>query len=223
MQQQPPVKPKPDLFISYKKDKQNVLPLIVTQQKSFLGCGSNAAVMVMKAFNKPMTHEQIDKKMRRLGTFTAPGMMKRFFKKQGLHAKVFNHSSFEEIKKAIDNKNYVVPLHARTKESPIAHYEVICGYEIDGSGKKYLLMSKRYHEDLQKVSYEDFQLLWNNLKMYGLPTGYDNMMVVVSDNKDIATRRKELPFITNTVATTINWTANTIAKTLDTVFGLSAE
>jgi len=200
-----------DRFNKIVQPKKVQLPIVITQQEGYLGCGTNAIVMTLCVFNKPMTHQEVDKQTRRLGGFVAPSMMARFFKKKGLYARVFNRANFENITGELDNGNYVIPLHLRSLKKKLGHYEVINGYEVDASGEQWLCMSKKHSDQPQKVNYKDFEPLWSRFKIWGIPLGYKRLMIAVSANDDIVKRRGNMPII-NWFATKINQLTNLMGQ-----------
>ncbi len=180
----------------------------VSNQQGKMGCGTNALVIIYNALGIPVLHKEVDKKIRRFGSFLSPTLMMRDARKRGLHSRMLNKSNFNEIKEEIDKKNYLAVLFRR---KIVGHYEVVTGYRVDKEGNQFISLTDETSKTVKEIPFEEFDKQWNNFKILGVQMPYRRFMISFSKDKDIMTRWARLP-ITNFFVTMANRLINGAAK-----------
>lgn len=150
------------------------------------GCGSTSVAMGLNHlkgsshFNRAI----IDRQIRREDIYTTPDNVVSAARDFGVHAELYNNSNFEEIARHVIEGRPVIALvkEDRSGSNFKAHYKIISGYDIDENGKKTL----KYVDPAIGCSYpgswEYFEKKWRDIDMGGIQTGYNNLIIVLSND-----------------------------------------
>ncbi len=178
------------------KPSSRQLPISVSKQKNSMGCGTNLLSMVLNALGKEASHGQIDKRIRKLNGFLSPSHIVGYAQNQGIKAKMYNNSSFDEVKSQLDKGNYVGALFRR---KILGHYEVITGYRVDNTGKQFISITDEAKQIVKELPFDEFDKEWSQLNIAGIPTPYKRFIILFSKDGNFPNRGQKLPEINETV------------------------
>jgi hypothetical protein len=162
----------------------NDLGVIPQDQGNTNACGTTSLANVMTHWGMPRTHEQIDDSVRAFDMFSAPDKLVEYARNNGMRAELKADASLDDIARMIDQGAPPIVLIDPDEDSNAnLHYVTVTGYNRDESGKITDVViadsagGNRYTMDAAK-----FQQEWDNLKMGGIGTGLNNVMITAVPN-----------------------------------------
>lgn len=162
----------------------NDLGVIPQDQGNTNACGTTSLANVLTHWGKPTTHEQIDKDIRAFDMFTAPDKIVDYARSHGMRAEMKVDASVDDIAKMIDQGVPPIVLMDPDSDNNLnQHYVTVSGYNRDANGKiTDLVISDSAGGDRYTMPVEEFQKKWDDLKMKGVSTGLNNVMISVVPN-----------------------------------------
>jgi hypothetical protein len=167
----------------------NDLGVLAQNQGHTNACGTTSLANVMTYWGMPRTHEQIDHAVRAFDIFSAPDKLVSYARDNGLRAELKNDSSLNDIAHAIDQGTPpIVLIDPDNDKNANLHYVSVTGYNRDASGKvSELAIADSAGGYRYTVPAADFQKQWDKLKMDGVGTGLNNVMITTApkDNRPV--------------------------------------
>jgi hypothetical protein len=109
-----------------------------------------------------------------------------FARDLGLQAEAFNHSNLEEVKAFIHKEIPVLALTKAPEGAPEqkGHWIIVRGENSEinlqeGKVDKFLLIEDPSGQLGERVSEEQFLQAWKGFQLFGVPSGYDNLIVAL--------------------------------------------
>jgi predicted double-glycine peptidase len=167
-----------------RKLSPNDLGVIPQDQGNTNACGTTSLANVLSHWGKPTTHEQIDKDIRAFDMFTAPDKIVDYARSHGMRAEMKVDASVEDLAKMVDQGVPPIVLMDPDSDNNFnAHYITVSGYNRDANGKiTDLVIADSAGGDRYTMPVEEFQKKWDDLKMKGVSTGLNNVMISVVPN-----------------------------------------
>jgi hypothetical protein len=167
-----------------RKLSPNDLGVIPQDQGNTNACGTTSLANVMTHWGMPRTHEQIDDSIRAFDMFTAPDKLVEYARNNGMRAELKADASLDDIAKMIDQgAPPIVLIDPDEGSNAILHYVTVTGYNRDASGKiSDVVIADSAGGNRYTVSAEEFQKKWDSLKMGGIGTGLNNVMITAVPN-----------------------------------------
>lgn len=173
----------------FTKLTSNDLGVLAQDQGHTNACGTTSLANVMTYWGMPRTHEQIDQAVRPFDLFSAPDKLVSYAQDNGLRAELKNGASLEDLAHAVDQGTPpIVLIDPDNDKNANLHYVSVTGYNRDPSGKvSELAIADSAGGYRYTVPAADFQKQWDKLKMEGVSTGLDNVMIttVPKDNRPV--------------------------------------
>ena len=167
----------------------NDLGVLAQNQGNTNACGTTSLANVMTYWGMPRTHEQIDHAVRAFDIFSAPDKLVSYARNNGLRAELKNDSSLDDLAHAIDQGTPpIVLIDPDNDKNANLHYVSVTGYTRDASGKvSELAIADSAGGYRYTVPAGDFQKKWDHLKMDGVGTGLNNVMITTApaDNRPV--------------------------------------
>jgi predicted double-glycine peptidase len=147
-------------------------------------CGTTSLANVLTHWGKPTTHQQVDSDIRHFDMFTAPDKIVEYARDHGMRAELKADASVNDLAKMIDQGvPPIVLMDPDSDKNANLHYVTVTGYNKDASGKiTDLVIADSAGGDRYTMPVEEFQKKWDNLKMGGIGTGLNNVMISVVPN-----------------------------------------
>jgi ABC-type bacteriocin/lantibiotic exporter with double-glycine peptidase domain len=178
--------------------KRHSLPITPIYQGQTNGCGTACLAMVLNYFHKldntsasELTQAELDWECRKRDSFTSPQLLRQAAHQRGIHARFYNHATWDEIQAHLDNNRPLIALHQVGQTLADFHYVVIHGYEIadDASTPVLFMVDPAIRPEHQPVrtSYSEFcRNHWNNLRLRGIPIGLNCACLAFSSHDDLS-------------------------------------
>ncbi|MFL5345572.1 MAG: C39 family peptidase [Hyalangium sp.] len=162
----------------------NDLGVLAQDQGNTNACGTTSLANVLTYWGKPTTHEQVDSSIRHFDLFTAPDKIVSYARDHGMRAEMKTDASVEDLAHMVDQGvPPIILMDPDSNKNANMHYMTVSGYDRDDSGKiTDVVVADSAGGYRYKMSAEDFQQKWNNLKMGGISTGLSNVMISVVPN-----------------------------------------
>lgn len=162
----------------------NDLGVLAQDQGNTNACGTTSLANVMTYWGKPTTHEQVDSSIRHFDLFTAPDKIVSYARDHGMRAEMKTDASVEDLAHMVDQGvPPIILMDPDGGKNANMHYMTVSGYDRDASGKiSDVVVADSAGGYRYKMSAEEFQQKWGNLKMEGVPTGLSNVMISVVPN-----------------------------------------
>jgi hypothetical protein len=162
----------------------NDLGVVPQDQGNTNACGTTSLANVMTHFGMPRTHEQIDKSIRPFDLFTAPDKLVEYARGNGMRAELKADAKLDDIARMIDQGvPPIVLLDPDSEKNANLHYVTVTGYNRDASGKiTDVVIADSAGGRRYTLSAEEFQKRWDNLKLGGIGTGLNNVMITAIPN-----------------------------------------
>lgn len=154
-------------------------------------CGTTSLAMILSYWGIQTSHDAIDAVIRRTNMPTAPDDLVRYAERLGLRASLKTDAGLEDLASMLDQgvpvQVLIDPFDPTGMRPPnpndaILHYVNVTGYERGPDGRISWLticdpgnVGYRY-----KVSAEQFEKVWSNLKLMGMDTGLNRLMVAIA-------------------------------------------
>ncbi|MEB3236373.1 MAG: cysteine peptidase family C39 domain-containing protein [Candidatus Sericytochromatia bacterium] len=156
------------------------VPLPDHRQGASNACGTTSLAMILSGLGHLTDRKQIDEKIRRLDLFTAPTALRDYARSKGFPAELYNKGTVEELMGFLDKGIPCQVLIEPGKTSDMnLHWVVVNGYEKDPATGKVTLLIQDPARGPRRMAAEDFQKVWDDLKLANLPTGLDNLFIAV--------------------------------------------
>ncbi len=162
----------------------NDLGVLAQNQGNTNACGTTSLANVLTYWGKPTTHEQVDSSIRHFDLFTAPDKIVSYARDHGMRADIKTDAKIDDLAKMVDQGvPPIVLMDPDGGKNANMHYITVTGYDRDPSGKiSDLVIADSAGGNRYKMSADEFQQKWNNLKMGGISTGLSNVMISVVPN-----------------------------------------
>jgi uncharacterized protein YvpB len=155
-------------------------------------CGTTSLSMLMNYHNPGKAannRNTIDNAIRNGDMFTAPDDVVGYARKNGYKAEIKNDASFSDIQSMLDKGLPVeVLIDPGSTTDFNLHYITVTGYEKDAAGNiTKVIVNDPAKNGRTELSYDDFMGKWSDLKMGGIPTGMNRVMMTIcpNDNRTI--------------------------------------
>jgi hypothetical protein len=167
-----------------RKLSPNDLGVIPQDQGNTNACGTTSLANVMTHWGMPRTHEQIDQSIRAFDMFTAPDKLVEYARNNGMRAELKADASLDDITRMIDQgAPPIVLMDPDSDSNANLHYVTVTGYNRDANGKVTdVVIADSAGGDRYTMPVEEFQQKWDNLKMGGIGTGLNNVMITAVPN-----------------------------------------
>jgi hypothetical protein len=167
-----------------RKLSPNDLGVIPQDQGNTNACGTTSLANVMTHWGMPRNHDQIDDSIRAFEMFTAPDKLVEYARNNGMRAEMKVDASLDDIAKMIDQgAPPIVLMDPDEDNNATLHYVTVTGYNRDESGKiTDVVIADSAGGHRYTMSAEEFQQKWDNLKLGGVPTGLNNVMITAVPN-----------------------------------------
>ena len=173
----------------FDKLTSNDLGVLAQNQGHTNACGTTSLANVMTYWGMPRTHDQIDKSIRPFDMFSAPDKLVSYARDNGLRAELKNDASLEDLAHAVDQGSPpIVLIDPDSDKNANMHYITVTGYSRDANGKiDQLAIADSAGGYRYTTPAADFQKKWDNLKMEGVSTGLNNVMITTApkDNRPV--------------------------------------
>lgn len=188
----PPVAPAPSRPV-------DLLPAY--RQQDDYSCGTTSTAMLLTAWGKPTTKDQVNEAVRQAFLPSAPDDLKRYLESRGMRASLKAGASLEELAAEVEAGRPVLVLfdpisEGRPKASHddiFLHYVVAQGVVRDAQGR---IEKVRFRDPgdgrLHEVKAEDFLDAWSRLRVKDVETGITRLMISAVPD-DAAHAQVELP------------------------------
>ncbi len=159
------------------KTELDVTPL---DQGNSNGCGTASLATVMSYFGNTRTREQIDEQIRPYDMPTAPDRMMEYARANGMRAEIKTDASVDDLVRMVDQG--VPPIVLIDPDGNVndanLHYVTVSGYSRDADGQiSELSIANTATGKVEKMSVDDFQKRWGDLKLEGVPTQLNKVML----------------------------------------------
>ena len=156
-------------------------------QYSTNGCGTTSLAMAQNTVTQThkFNREVMDREVRRTDIYTAPESMVYAARAWGAHAEIYNNQTFEDIQRHVDLGNPVIVLNQTSKRGEFqfsGHYVVVSGYKIYPNGKRELICEDPAYGKTTAYDFAYFEKTWGNLDYGMVRPGFNNLMIVVSND-----------------------------------------
>lgn len=157
----------------------NDLGVLAQDQGNTNACGTTSLANVMTHWGMPRTHEQIDESIRPFNLFTAPDKLVEYARDNGMRAELKADASLDDLARMVDQGAPPIVLMDPDKDDNAnLHYVTVTGYTRDASGKlSELVIADSAGGHRYTMPVEQFQKQWDNLKLGGIGTGLNNVMM----------------------------------------------
>jgi hypothetical protein len=157
----------------------NDLGVLAQDQGNTNACGTTSLANVMTHWGMPRTHEQIDESIRPFNLFTAPDKLVEYARDNGMRAELKADASLDDLARMVDQGAPPIVLMDPDKDDNAnLHYVTVTGYTRDASGKlSELVIADSAGGYRYTMPVEEFQKKWDNLKLGGVGTGLNNVMI----------------------------------------------
>lgn len=158
---------------------QNDLGVLAQDQGNTNACGTTSLANVMTFWGMPRTHEQIDASVRAFDLFSAPDKLVEYARDNGMRAELKADASLNDLAHMVDQgAPPIVLIDPDNDKNANLHYVTVTGYQRDASGK---ITDVAIADSAGGYRYtmpaEKFQQQWDHLKMGGVSTGLNNVMI----------------------------------------------
>jgi hypothetical protein len=139
---------------------------------------------VMTHWGMPRNHDQIDDSIRAFEMFTAPDKLVEYARNNGMRADMKVDANLNDIAKMVDQgAPPIVLIDPDQDNNAVLHYVTVTGYNRDAQGNiSELIIADSAGGNRYAMSAEEFQKQWDNLKLGGVPTGLNNVMITAVPN-----------------------------------------
>lgn len=167
-----------------RKLSPNDLGVITQDQGNTNACGTTSLANVMTHWGMPRTHDQIDDSIRAFEMFTAPDKLVEYSRNNGMRADMKVDASLNDLAKMVDQgAPPIVLIDPDQDNNATLHYVTVTGYNRDAQGNiSELIIADSAGGNRYAMSAEEFQKQWDNLKLGGVPTGLNNVMITAVPN-----------------------------------------
>ncbi len=145
------------------------------------GTTSLASILDFWAPGSPIAkHQVLDKAIRQADLFTAPDELLRFARDNGYRAGIKTDASLDDIRRMLDQG---VPVQVMVDPDGdggdiTLHYVAVTGYKTDASGRLTgLTITDPGGGEVYEEDADHFTKRWSNLKLQGVETGLNRMMM----------------------------------------------
>jgi len=147
-------------------------------------CGTSSLAAVFEFWGKPVPRERIDSEIRRMNMFTAPDALVDYATRNGMRASLKSGASTEDVAKMIDQGTPVItlmePFFDVDPSDLGLHYVTVSGYTRGADGEiESFRIADSATNSVYEVSAEEFERAWSNLRLKGVATGFDRVMLTV--------------------------------------------
>jgi hypothetical protein len=162
----------------------NDLGVIPQDQGNTNACGTTSLANVMTHWGMPRNHDQIDDDIRAFEMFTAPDKLVEYARDNGMRASLKADANLNDIASMIDQgAPPIVLIDPDEDNNATLHYVTVTGYNRDANGNiSELIIADSAGGERYPMSAEKFQQQWDNLKLGGVPTGLNNVMITAVPN-----------------------------------------
>jgi hypothetical protein len=162
----------------------NDLGVIPQDQGNTNACGTTSLANVMTHWGMPRTHDQIDDSIRAFEMFTAPDKLVEYARNNGMRADMKVDANLNDIARMVDQgAPPIVLIDPDQDNNATLHYVTVTGYNRDAQGNiSELIIADSAGGNRYAMSAEEFQKQWDNLKLGGVPTGLNNVMITAVPN-----------------------------------------
>ena len=167
-----------------RKLSANDLGVIPQDQGNTNACGTTSLANVMTHWGMPRTHDQIDDSIRAFEMFTAPDKLVEYARNNGMRADMKVDANLNDIARMVDQgAPPIVLIDPDQDNNATLHYVTVTGYNRDAQGNiSELIIADSAGGNRYAMSAEEFQKQWDNLKLGGVPTGLNNVMITAVPN-----------------------------------------
>jgi hypothetical protein len=158
---------------------------VTAQAQTGNACGTTALSSVFTYWNKPISPSRIDAAIRRLDLFTAPDELVRFARDNGMRASLKQGASLEDVARMLDQGvppiALIEPRYNPNPNDLVLHYVTVKGYTRapDGTIETLRIADSAGGGHEYDLSADEFLQLWSDLRMAGVATGLDRVMISV--------------------------------------------
>jgi hypothetical protein len=162
-----------------RKLSPNDLGVIPQDQGNTNACGTTSLANVMTHWGMPRNHDQIDDSIRAFDMFTAPDKLVEYARNNGMRAELKNDATLDDIARMVDQgAPPIVLIDPDSDSNANLHYVTVTGYNRDESGKiTDVVIADSAGGRRYTMSAEKFQQQWDSLKLGGIGTGLNNVMI----------------------------------------------
>jgi predicted double-glycine peptidase len=162
----------------------NDLGVLAQNQGNTNACGTTSLANVMTHWGMPRTHEQIDQSIRPFDLFTAPDKLVEYARASGMRADIKADATLDDLTRMIDQGvPPIVLMDPDSDKNANLHYVTVTGYNRDAHGNiSELVIADSAGGHRYTMSAEEFQQKWDNLKLGGIGTGLNNVMITAIPN-----------------------------------------
>jgi len=162
-----------------RKLSPNDLGVLAQNQGNTNACGTTSLANVMTHWGMPRTHQQIDSSIRAFDMFTAPDKLVAYARDNGLRAELKTDAKLDDLARMVDQGvPPIVLMDPDSDKNAILHYVTVTGYNRDANGKiSDVVIADSAGGHRYTMSADEFQKKWDNLKMGGIGTGLNNVMI----------------------------------------------
>ncbi len=164
-----------------RKLSPNDLGVLAQDQGNTNACGTTSLANVLTHWGKPTTHQQVDESIRHFDLFTAPDKIVDYARDHGMRADIKTDANLNDIASMVDQGvPPIVLMDPDSDSNANLHYMTVTGYNRDASGKiSDVVVADSAGGTRYTMPAEEFQKKWDNLKMEGVSTGLNNVMISV--------------------------------------------
>jgi hypothetical protein len=158
------------------------LELTPKNQGETNGCGTASLAGVMSYWGRPTEQATIDRQIRRANGFSAPDDLVRYANQNGMRASLKQGGSLEDLARMVDQGvppiTLVEPFGKPNPNDVGLHYVTVVGYQRDASGRiASVKIADTAGGQTYDVSARDFERHWSDLRVLGVSTGLDRVMI----------------------------------------------
>jgi hypothetical protein len=162
----------------------NDLGVLAQNQGNTNACGTTSLANVMTHWGMPRTHEQIDKSIRPFDLFTAPDKLVEYARDNGMRAELKADATLDDLARMVDQgAPPIVLIDPDNDNNANLHYVTVTGYTRGADGKiSDVVIADSAGGRRYSMPVAEFQQKWDNLKMGGVGTGLNNVMITAIPN-----------------------------------------
>ena len=162
----------------------NDLGVLAQDQGNTNACGTTSLANVLTHWGQPTTHQQVDESIRHFDLFSAPDKIVEYAQAHGMRSELKADANLDDLANMVDKGvPPIVLMDPDNDKNANLHYVTVSGYNRDASGKiTDLVIADSAGGDRYTMPAAEFQQKWDNLKMGGISTGLNNVMISVVPN-----------------------------------------
>lgn len=165
------------------------LDVVQQDQGGSNACGTSSLAAVLSYWGPPTNHEEIDASIRHFDLFTAPDAIVAYARDNGMRSELKAGANLEDLASMVDQGvPPIVIIDPDDSDNLNLHYVTVSGYQRDDQGHvSSLVIADSGTNTTYVTDAKEFQKKWGQLKLGGVGTGLNNVMisVVPADGREI--------------------------------------